>query len=51
FLRSNISDNLKIGLGIKNLLDEDIREPGSPNVPYDIPMEGRSLYGDVQFSF
>jgi len=43
----------KAGLAIKNLFNEDAREPtlNGNNLPYDLPLAGRSITVDLQYSF
>ncbi|EDN70074.1 conserved hypothetical protein [Beggiatoa sp. PS] len=47
-----------IAVSVRNLFDEDVREPsygpdssGIINMPYDIPMAGRSFFGEVRYQF
>jgi len=51
--RENIAKQLEIALSVRNLLDEDAREPSdSPaSIPFDIPLAGRSLYGELRYRF
>lgn len=49
--RSFNQDRLKLSLIVKNLLDTDAREPSSSVIPSDYPLEGRSIWGELQYSF
>lgn len=51
--RKGIAKRWDVALAVRNLLDEDIREP-SPNpglIPNDYPMESRAFYGEVRLQF
>jgi iron complex outermembrane receptor protein len=51
--RKNILKHWEAAIWIRNLFDEDIREP-SPvpgTIPNDYPMEGRSIFGEVRVYF
>ena len=51
--RKNILKHWEAAIWVRNLFDEDIREP-SPvpgAIPHDYPMEGRSIFGEVRFYF
>lgn len=49
--KKDIIKNWDISFVAKNIFDEDIREPSSSTIPNDIPMEGRSVYGEIRFQF
>jgi iron complex outermembrane receptor protein len=51
--RKNISKNLEAAILVRNLFNEDVREPSPvPGViPHDYPMEGRSIFGEVRLYF
>lgn len=51
--RENIAKQLEIALSVRNLLDEDARESSdSPaSIPFDIPLAGRSFYGELRYRF
>jgi iron complex outermembrane receptor protein len=38
-------------IGVRNLFDEDVRQPGPLNVPNDYPLAGRSFFGEVRYQF
>ncbi|MBF0100709.1 MAG: TonB-dependent receptor, partial [Desulfobacterales bacterium] len=40
-----------IAIGIRNVLNTDAFEPAPPEVPHDIPLSGRSLFGEVTYAF
>ncbi|WP_111979678.1 TonB-dependent receptor plug domain-containing protein [Algibacillus agarilyticus] len=46
-----INTNLQIKASVKNLFDEQYVVATDGRIPNDIPMEGRSLYGFVEFAF
>lgn len=48
--RKNIFKHWDIALAVRNLFDEDAREPAA-NIPDDYPMEGLSFYGEVRFHY
>ncbi len=54
--RKNLWNQVEVALVVKNLFDEDAREP-SPNgipvaaIPEDLPMAGRSLLGEIRYRF
>jgi iron complex outermembrane receptor protein len=56
--RKNIFEKFDITFAVRNLFDEDVREPGpAPNPPYppaipnDYSMEGRSFYSEIKYHF
>lgn len=54
--RKNLLDHMEVAFSIRNLLDADAREPslaGTPAaaIPYDLPLAGRSFFGEVRFNF
>jgi iron complex outermembrane receptor protein len=49
--RKNIAAHWDVALAVRNLFDEDIREPSDGKIPDDYPMEGRSIYGEIRFQF
>lgn len=51
--RKNIKDHWEIAFAVRNLFDSDAREP-SPNpllIPNDLPLAGRSFFGEIRFRF
>ena len=49
--RSFNHDRLKLSIIAKNLFDTDAREPSSVLIPGDYPLEGRSIWGEIKYSF
>ncbi|MFV1872568.1 MAG: TonB-dependent receptor plug domain-containing protein [Oleiphilus sp.] len=52
----NVISNLDIALSIRNMFDRDVFEPSpdglpAPSIPNDFPMAGRSIYGEIAYSF
>lgn len=47
-----LGDHWEAALSVRNLFDEDIREPSiAPQIVDDLPMAGRSLYGEIRYRF
>ena len=49
--RKNIAGHWDLALAVRNLFDADIREPSDGQIPNDYPMEGRSIFGEVRYTF
>ena len=49
--RKNIADHWDFAVLVKNLFDEDAREPSQVSIPDDYPMEERSVFGEVRVHF
>lgn len=57
--RKNIAKNWDVAFSIRNLFDEDAREPspydptavGGAFIPVDYPLEGRAVWGEISFHF
>jgi len=50
--RKNIARHWEAAMAVRNLMNDDIREPGPALiVPGDYPMEGRSLWGEIRYRF
>jgi iron complex outermembrane receptor protein len=49
--RKNIFMNLDAALAVRNLFDEDAREPSLATQPNDYPLEGRSFWAELRYSF
>lgn len=49
--RRDIVPGLDLTLSILNLFDENIREPSDGTIPDDYPMEGRSVWVQLQYGF
>nr|WP_228050800.1 TonB-dependent receptor [Pontibacterium sinense] len=43
--------NLETAVIVKNLFDENARTPSSPIIPGDYPLEGRSIWAEITYSF
>lgn len=41
----------EMGLSVRNLFDTDAREPSDSSIPNDLPLAGRSLWGEVRYRF
>ncbi len=41
----------EVGLSVRNLLDTDAYEPSSAGNPTDLPLAGRSVWGEVRYRF
>lgn len=49
--RKNLLDHLDLALAVRNLFDEDVREPSTPNVPNDYPMERRAFWVEARLNY
>jgi iron complex outermembrane receptor protein len=56
--RKNILKNWEAALTVKNVFNEDIREPSPPasapfdkGITYDYPMESRAIWGEIRCTF
>jgi outer membrane receptor for ferrienterochelin and colicins len=49
--RKNIRKHWDLAVAVRNLLDEDAREPTGTAIPDDYPMAGRSWYAEVRYHF
>ncbi|CAK8723459.1 Iron complex outermembrane recepter protein [Candidatus Electrothrix aarhusensis] len=49
--RKNITQHIDLAFGARNIFDEDVREPTSSDMPNDIPMERRTIYGELVYHF
>lgn len=49
--RRNFADHWDVKLKIRNLFDEDAREPGPAATPDDYPLEGRSFWAELAFRY
>lgn len=57
--RNNLLPDLSVALMVKNLSDQNVRVPSpaasfpfsAPNVPGDFPLAGRSVYGEISYTF
>jgi len=49
--RKNIAKHWEIAASIKNLFDEDIREPSNGSIPDDYPMSERSAFIELSYNY
>lgn len=50
----SVFQSIDLTLSVRNLFDEDVYEPSPgpvPSMPGDFPMAGRSLYGEISYTF
>ncbi len=41
----------EMGLSVRNVFDTDAKEPADPVLPNDLPLAGRSVWGEVRYRF
>jgi len=49
--RTRIFRNWEVALAVRNLFNEDVREPSTISIPDDYPMEERSFWAELRFHF
>jgi iron complex outermembrane receptor protein len=49
--KKNLFRHWDLAVAIRNLFDEDVREPSQVAIPNDFPMEGRSVWTEARFYF
>lgn len=49
--RKNIWHDVSLSLQVKNVFDTDAKEPSSPTIPKDYPLESRSLWVGLKYEF
>ena len=49
--RTKIAGNWDVRVAVRNLFDEDIREPSQAVILNDYPMEGRSFWGELSYRY
>jgi iron complex outermembrane receptor protein len=49
--RKNIAQHIDLAFSVRNIFNEDIREPTSSDIPNDIPMESRAIYAELIYNF
>ncbi len=49
--RKGIAGSWAVAFAVKNLLDEDIREPAPAAIPDDYPMPGRSIFVELRYDY
>lgn len=50
-LSHKLNKDISLALTVKNLFDTDAREPSSISIPEDYPLEGRSLWAELEYHF
>ncbi|MCI0627758.1 MAG: TonB-dependent receptor, partial [Acidobacteria bacterium] len=50
---SSVIKNVDLAIYARNLLDEDAREPSESgfSLPFDLPLAGRSFFGEISLRF
>ena len=49
--RKNILKHWDFAVAVRNLFDEDAREPSQPAIPNDFPLEHRSFWAELRYTF
>lgn len=49
--RRNLMNHLDLAFSVRNVFDKDAREPAPPVVPDDYPLERRSYWAEVRYTF
>lgn len=49
--RKQIANHWELALAVRNLFDEDVREPSQPSIPDDYPLESRSFWAELRIAF
>ena len=49
--RKNITQHVDLAFSVRNIFNEDIREPTTSDIPNDIPMESRAIYTELIYHF
>jgi iron complex outermembrane receptor protein len=54
--RQRLADHWEAAFSVRNLFDVDAREPSAAgnqkaSIPYDLPLAGRSFYGEIRYNF
>jgi len=49
--RKNITKHIDWDFSVRNIFNNDIREPTTSNMPNDIPMESRAIYAELIYHF
>ena len=49
--RKSAYKNLDLSLGINNVFNTEAKEPSDGIIPGDLPLEGRSLWGEIRYQF
>ncbi|MES9852051.1 MAG: TonB-dependent receptor [Candidatus Thiodiazotropha sp. L084R] len=48
--RKKLFEHLDLAMAVRNLFDEDVREPSTTVIPDDYPMSSREIWAEVQIS-
>ena len=48
-LRRRLDQQWELAVSLRNLFNEDAREPSNGKIPNDYPLEGRSLYAEIRY--
>ena len=51
FRRKNITQHVDLAFSVRNIFNEDIREPTTSDIPNDIPMESRAIYAELIYHY
>ena len=49
--RTNIGKHWEVALAVRNIFNENVREPSTEVIPNDYPMEQRSFWAELRFSY
>lgn len=49
--KTNIFRNMNLTVAVRNLFDEDAREPSTSAIIDDYPLEGRQFWGEISYRF
>ncbi|TAN46833.1 MAG: TonB-dependent receptor [Methylococcaceae bacterium] len=54
--RQRLAEHWEVAFSVRNLFDVDAREPSlagktQASIPYDLPLAGRSVFGEIRFNF
>ncbi|MCI5208554.1 MAG: TonB-dependent receptor, partial [Candidatus Electrothrix sp. ATG2] len=49
--RKNITQHVDLAFAVRNIFNQDIREPTTSDIPNDIPMESRAIYAELIYHF
>jgi len=49
--RKEVFRNVDLALSVRNLFDENAKEPSNGIIPDDYPLEGRSIWAEISYRF
>lgn len=49
--RKNIANHFDMALAVRNVFNNNVREPSQPAIPGDFPMESRSYWAEMKYTF